>query len=147
MSEQRRHLGEVPGWHLFGRPVRPFHAALALASGCLAALEILAVTPLGRSAWGVLLEVAAIGSAVLLTWGWWARNDKAAEWGLSLVAAVWAARSTLVLLTGTSTFGTVWLTAGLSLAWVVGAAGAWVLERADHDWGRPGNGADGVDGE
>lgn len=134
MSDQR-HLGEIPRLRLFNRAVRPFHLSLAIACACLAALQDVGVTPLARSDWGMVLELSAWAAAVLLFYGWWARSDRAAEVGLCFAAAVWSARAALVVLTGTATFGLVWLTALLSFAWAIGAAGAWALERAEHGWG------------
>jgi len=138
-------LAEIPGVRFAGRPIRPFHLALALSCGFLSALEYVNSTPLSTTGFGDVLGVVAVLAAVLLTVGWWGRSDRAAEWGLLLAAGVWAQRAAAVLLTDTVTFGTVELTAGLSASWAVGAAGAYWLERADHHATR--NGAGEVSGE
>ena len=84
---------------------------------------------MARSLTGTILGIVALISAVLLTLGWWLRDDGIAEVGLFVAAFVWLDRMFYYGLTSPTAPGF-----GLSLAWSVGACGAWLLEMYDHRW-------------
>jgi hypothetical protein len=117
-----------------GRTVRPFHFAVTISTGVIAASNLTreTVTFLGHIP-SNLIGGFALVAATLLTLGWWFRNDWAAEWGLLIATGVWATRAAYIGLTNESmyVFGTT-ASVVLSLAWAVGAGGAYLLERADH---------------
>jgi len=120
---------------LFGRPIRPFHFAVMLATATIAvSLWFPVSTRLGPDRWTGLTQLvlggAAAGSVVLLAAGWWWRRPTWDQWGLLLSVAVWVSRSVFVLITDT-VVGRPQLSAILSGAWAVGAAGAYLLERHD----------------
>lgn len=129
-----RHLGEIPGLRVFKRTIRPFHAALALSTGTLGLIQFADTTLLSLTTEGDIIGVAALLSSALLTWGWWRRSNRSAEVGLALAAGVWAHRAALVLTTGSSLVGGPVFSAMFSLAWVVGAIGAWAMERYERVW-------------
>jgi hypothetical protein len=118
----------------FGRPIRPFHLAVTIAT------LVVAITNLTNSPDTFLLHASsnvlgafALCSVVLLTIGWWFTNDWSAEWGLLLAVGVWVTRGVYIGITDDGLFvvGTV-AAVVLSLAWAVGAGGAYILERYDH---------------
>lgn len=118
------------------RPIRPFHFAVMLATSTIAVLLwIPSETIDGWEGPGShVLAVAATNSALLLFVGWWFRNEWAAEWGLLLAVGVWVARAFYVLSTGGESGVIVpWASATLSIAWAIGAGGAYLLERYDHE--------------
>jgi hypothetical protein len=110
-----------------GRPVRPFHFAVFIATAALAATNIDGVgTILTGPASHIVGVVASLAAALLLV-GWVTEADRPAEWGLLLAAGVWVSRATFATLVGAG-----WFAVALSSAWAVGAGGAYLLERADH---------------
>lgn len=119
---------ELP-WLLWGRYVRPFSLASAIGSAAVAALICTSSTVWGdsRDVWSILIASVAALATVLLTVGFWANRSVPMQWGLALVAAVFAARGTYIGLQGS------WLTALLSWSWVVGAGGAHLLEATSAD--------------
>ena len=110
-----------------GRPVRPFHFAVFIATGAVAVTNIDGEGTLlfgyASHTVGGLAGVAA----VLLLAGWVTQRDRLAEWGLLLAAGMWASRAVFAALSGTG-----WFAVTLSVAWLVGSAGAYLLERYDH---------------
>ena len=78
---------------------------------------------------GNIVGVIALLSCVFLTAGWWFRNEWFAEWGLLLAVGCWSTRAMFSILHDSET-----TLAGplLSVAWAVGAGGAYILERYDH---------------
>lgn len=125
----------------FGRPVRPFHLAVTIATAVIA----VSLTGSGQDvgwpdgAESIILGVAAAGSAASLTVGWWFRSDWFAEWGLLLAVGVWISRAVYVLISSdTGILNNPVLSSLLSVAWAVGAGGAYLLERLDHATRGPG---------
>lgn len=118
----------------FGRPIRPFHLAVTIATAVIA-MSNLTDSPetfLLHTSSNVLGAVA-LTSAILLTVGWWYTNDWAAEWGLLTAVGVWVSRAVYIAITDDGLFVIGTLAAVvLSLAWAVGAGGAYLLERYDH---------------
>lgn len=135
MNEKIRRGYELKSLFL-GRPIRPFHFAVTIATTVVAVSNFTAnnsdVTFLGHSA-SNMLGGFALAAAVLLFIGWWATNDFAAEWGLLIATGVWVTRAVYIALTGDNVYvlGTV-AAVVLSLAWAVGSSGAYMLERYDH---------------
>lgn len=119
---------ELP-WRIMGRVARPFHLAVALATFVVAAQYLLLVPPGGESIWTHATGAVAAFATFILAASWWVKSDRMAEWGLLLSAGVWVARGVL--------WGTVlgWSEPSVwfALAWVIGAAGAYVLEVTDPD--------------
>lgn len=118
-----------------GRPVRPFHLAVTIATGVVGYTNTFDPTSamIGPQGVGFYLGVVALLCSTLLCVGWWGRNDWCAEWGLLLAAGVWMTRMAYIALTeGSSIYGTEVAAILLSLAWAVGAGGAYMLERIDH---------------
>lgn len=117
-----------------GRPVRPFHLAVTIATAVVAATFLSD----GSMEWWNhtathLIGALAFTSSVLLTVGWWLRNEWAAEWGLLLSTGVWLSRAVYALLAGEGLIiNNPAASFFLSLAWAVGAGGAYLLERIDH---------------
>jgi hypothetical protein len=118
----------------FDRPVRPFHLAVTIAT------LVIAISNLTDSQETILLHASsnllgafALVSAALLTFGWWYSNDWAAEWGLLLAVGVWVTRAMYIAITddGLYKLGTI-AAVTLSVAWAIGAGGAYILERYDH---------------
>ena len=118
----------------FGRPIRPFHLAVMIAT------SVVGVTNLQSDEETVLLHASskilalfALTSAIFLIVGWWFSKETVAEWGLLLAVGVWVTRAVYIGITndGLLVLGT---TAAvlLSLAWAIGAGGAYILERYDH---------------
>jgi hypothetical protein len=123
----------------FGRPIRPFHLAVMLATGTIAYTLLFRHTRETSGfcqcdATGHLLGYVAVASAVFLLVGWWFRKEWFAEWGLLLAVGVWVTRMVYVLINSesTGTFNSTWASAFLSAAWAIGAGGAYLLERYDH---------------
>jgi hypothetical protein len=115
-----------------GRRVRPFHLAVTIATA------VVAWTLHTPGSWAPddpaqILTYAAAVSATALTVGWWFRSDRAAAFGLLLATGVWASRAVYAALTtGTGVFaGNPWASVALSVAWTIGAGGAYLLERAE----------------
>ena len=131
--------------HLFlGRPIRPFHLAVMLATGTIAYTQLMSHNP-GRYGmcncdWtGHALGWVAAAAAVFLFLGWWIKpewrgNQKwLAEWGLLLAVGVWLTRTVYVLISDAGgLLNNPVASAVLSFAWAVGAGGAYLLERYDH---------------
>lgn len=136
----RRRGYELEGL-FFGRPIRPFHLAVMIATASIGAVSIwLAKDPGKASEWFAHgLGATMIVSSVLLFVGWWWRSEWCAEWGLLLATGTWVTRTAYILTSGTGFLGytntpntlTV-ASAFASLAWAVGAGGAYLLERYDH---------------
>lgn len=122
----------------FGRPIRPFHLAVTIATFVVATSNLTSrftednKTFLGHTS-SVLIGAFAVTAVVMLTIGWWYDNDFSAEWGLLIATGVWVTRSVYIGLSGDSVYvlGTS-AAVILSLAWAVGSGGAYLLERYDH---------------
>lgn len=117
---------------LFGREVRPVAAALVLATFTVFWINILDVfdekIPAGSISGDIVGAAAALAVAALVG-GWVANSKRMAEVGMLLTAGVWFSRTiVLILLEGFDFYGVY-----LSGAWVVVAAGSFLLERADDD--------------
>lgn len=121
---------ELPYRILGGRTLRPFSLALFIATIVVVyQYEILEEGP-GSHTFDVLETMFASSAAALLFFGWVLKSEAVHEWGLLLAAGVWAGRLALYLLEqGPSAIGVY-----LSLAWFIGAIGAWTLEAYDHRW-------------
>ena len=118
----------------WGRPVRPFHLAVTIATAVIA-WTLLTTTPLQvwpHTAVHAVGALAGVGAVSLLV-GWWWRSERFAEWGLLLATGVWASRAVYAALSGEGLLIVdQWPSVLLSLAWAVGAGGAYLLERYDH---------------
>jgi hypothetical protein len=116
---------ELP-WLLWDRLVRPFPFAASLANALLAANIVSGQSVFGDTAdlWSTTTAAAAMLAAMLLWAGWWLRSSALMQAGLAATVIVSVFRSTYI---GLGTGG--WLTAGISYAWGLAAAGAWLLER------------------
>lgn len=128
MNRLRR--GYELGVHVFGRPVRPFHLAVMTATGAVAVANVFFGGVVLTGDASVFVGWIATASCVLLFAAWVTRRDTLAEWGLLLAVFVWASRAMFAVIIGSG-----WFAVTVSLAWVIGAAGAYLLERADHVWG------------
>jgi hypothetical protein len=117
-----------------GRPIRPFHFAIAISTAVIAWLCFMVENDTWSvTAAGHVLGTSAVISTSFLTIGWWRTSDWFAEWGLLTAAGVWSTRAFYIFLTGETVIN-MNKTASilLSVAWVIGALGAYVLERYDH---------------
>jgi hypothetical protein len=119
----------------FGRPVRPFHLAITIATSIVALSNLTAINDetFLLHASSIILGLFALLASISLTVGWWYRSDWFAEWGLLLAVGVWTSRAVYIGLTNDGLFvlGTT-AAVVLSLAWSIGAGGAYLLERYDH---------------
>jgi hypothetical protein len=117
-----------------GRPIRPFHFAVTIATTVIA----VALLETGTMDWFPHSVVHVVGAfslmaSVFLSYGWWFRNDTAAEWGLLIACGVWVSRAFYALIGGEGLLiANQWTSFFLSIAWAVGAGGAYLLERYDH---------------
>ena len=127
---------ELKGLFL-GRPIRPFHLAVTIATAVVA----YTLFETGEMHWFYhsathLLGLFALLSSIFLFIGWWWRNEWAAEWGLVLATGVWSSRAVYAMLAGEGLLVVnQWASVLLSLAWAIGAGGAYLLERYDHERG------------
>lgn len=112
----------------WGRPVRPFHLAIAISTGTIALTNLFFSGIILSGTLGDVVGVTAAISCALLFIGWWGDNDWCAEWGLLLASGAWASRATFAILVNKDE----WNGILLSFAWLIGASGAYMLERYDH---------------
>lgn len=132
--------------HLFlNRPIRPFHLAVAMSTGVVG-FSLISQSHPNKELYGCycddaghLLGWIGILASFLLFLGWfvkpeWKPNQEwFAEWGLLLAVGVWVSRSVYVLISDSSgLLKNPILSSILSLAWAIGAGGAYLLERYDH---------------
>lgn len=116
---------ELP-WLLWGRYVRPFPLAASVACALMSA-NIYTGSSVWRGTDDVLTAATAAGGiiAALLLWAaWWGRSSVLMEHGLALTAVLFAMRAATIWMEGNP------LTAGLSFAWTIAAAGGWLLQRS-----------------
>lgn len=111
----------------WGRPVRPFHLAVCISTGAVFITNLDGLGTVLEGAVAYLVGAVAGVSALLLFLGWWFEKDVLAEWGLLLAAGTWSSRAMFAYLTHAGWFATT-----VSIAWVIGATGAYLLERYDH---------------
>ena len=119
----------------FGRPIRPFHLAVTIATLVVAVSNLFAhqdATFLNHTSSSILGAIA-LAAVIFLFIGWWRTNDFAAEWGLLLATGVWLSRAVYIAITENNllVLGTL-ASVVLSLSWAIGAGGAYLLERYDH---------------
>jgi hypothetical protein len=118
-----------------GRPVRPFHLAVTIATGVIAWTLLTD----GKMDWvyhsaAHLIGLTAAVSSIFLTIGWWFRKEWFAEWGLLLATGVWASRAVYAAFAGQGLLViNQWASMLLSIAWAIGAGGAYLLERYDDE--------------
>ena len=120
---------ELP-WVIFGRRLRPFSFAIMMSTMVVGVQYV----GLNEGPGSVLADWFTGGFAFvavfLLFCGWAFKADDVHDWGLLLAGGVWAGRGALYFLEqGPRAIG-LWL----SLSWVIGIMGAYVLERYDHKW-------------
>jgi hypothetical protein len=116
----------------WGRPIRPFHLAITISTATVGIANLFFDGIVLTGDTGNFVGVVACISAILLVFGWWFNNDWAAEWGLLLSAGCWGSRAMFALLTAENPIAS----SLLSFAWIVGASGAYILERYDHEIGK-----------
>ena len=133
---------------LFGRPIRPSHFAVMLATGVIS-WQLLTSDHVNvgsfcacASASHILGAVSGIASTCLFL-GWfikpaWKRKTLNAvwfsEWGLLLASGVWLTRAVYVALSDSGgLLRNPYASMLLSLAWAIGASGAYLLERYDEE--------------
>jgi hypothetical protein len=119
--------GDLPRITLFGRAVKPVAFGLTLTMLIIAQANIRmadrgVVYPLS-----VVLAVLAILSAVMLTVGWFGRQQRLAEYGLLMVVAVYLTRAVFVFMES-GPDQAVWF----SLTTVIIAGGSYFLEASDR---------------
>lgn len=133
-------------WTVAGRPVRPFHAALALATFTIGLqLHLSCNCALGRPPYDLLLSLACWVAAGLLLVGWLTFPFRKAaiwltSWGALLALGVWSARLAYVLISENSAGLTksAPFSAVLSFSWLLVALGVWLVERMEADYERQG---------
>jgi hypothetical protein len=120
---------ELP-WTVLGRRLRPFSFVLMAATFIVGFEFHLTESGPGSGLSEHFAGGFAFMASAMLLLGWALRNDDIHDWGLLVAAGVWGARSTLFLLDSN------WRDVGayLSVCWMVGALGAYGLERYDHKW-------------
>lgn len=128
------HRGTEFPWSFMRRSVRPFHLSAAVAMLVLSINNLVTNdTPLSRTLLGDTVGIVAVVASMLLFISWWVRSDRAAEWGLLLACGVWTYRAILYMEEGEAGRLPAWVNGfGLSVAWMIGTGGAWLLERYDH---------------
>lgn len=126
----RRACTALP-WRLWGRPIHPFHLAAFTTLVVLAYSNlVLDDTVLANAPIGTWLGLLSAAGALLFIVGWIADIAELGEWGLLLATTVWATRAALYVLVLHAP--TRWTSFGLSLAWVIGSGGAYLLERFER---------------
>lgn len=116
-------------WEFRGRRFQPVSLATALSMLVLAVAFIrnLAVGDMLDGPPGDVAAGAALVAAALLAAGWWGRKPPWHSAGLFLAAGVWMAVTVILLVdTGWS------VSAQLGGCWVIGTAGAWLIEVDAH---------------
>ena len=116
----------------FGRPVKPFHLGLLIATATVGILLAFTHDTAWHGVPGKTLGVLALVSALFLFLGWVTNTENITEWGLLLAAGVWVSRMFYILISGKAVFNIPAASFFLSLAWVVIAAGAYLIERMDN---------------
>lgn len=122
---------ELP-WLAFGRKVRPFALAAALATLFVAASILIHKQDSGNALddWtgpAILVGGLALASSLSLWVGWWMRGERLMRFGLISAAGVFGARAAFIF---ADTQDILALSAWLSTAWVVACGGAYLLETA-----------------
>ena len=127
MSQKRERRGYELKSLFWGRPIRPFHLAVCIATSAVAITNIDGVGTVLTGTVSLVVGSIALVSASLLFIGWWINKDIFAEWGLLLAAGMWGSRAVFAWLSGAG-----WFSTTLSIAWLIGSTGAYLLERYDH---------------
>lgn len=123
-------------WLVFGRSVRPFHLAVTVSMLVLAINNFFTEdTPLSTTLWGDIVGSITSIVTIIMVVAWVIKSDKLSEWGLLLATGVWTYRATVYLLAGEQGHIAQWFNAfGLSIAWIMGCGGAWLLERYERHY-------------
>lgn len=115
----------------WGRPVRPFHLAVAIATSTVAISNLLFEGIVLQDNIGNIVGTVSLMASAFLVTGWWFGKEWLAEWGLILATGTFAARAAFSVLS-VQAFNSFFL----SIAWTVGAGGAYLLERYDNVTGK-----------
>lgn len=117
----------------FNRPIRPFHLAITISTLALAISNLDAQGPVLTGKFALWVGFWSLITSLFLFVGWFKTNEWFAEWGLLLAIGVWTTRATFAIITfGSTPREHPWFAVGISIAWAVGAGGAYLLERYDH---------------
>ena len=112
---------------VMGRPLKPVSLSFTAAMLLIVYLNLSSTGIVGETSGRHFIALSAAAAAGLSIWGWVRHNQRAAEWGLLMVAFVWASRFWAGGLSVGFELGNeeVWL----SLCWSLLASGAFWLER------------------
>ena len=123
--------GDLPGVTLFGRPLKPVALGLTLTMVIVAQANFRGEDRGTEYPLSFVLAILAVAAAVTLAVGWIGKRQRIAEVGLLLVVGVYAARAAFIQMV--SPFEEAVF---LSLATVVIAGGAYILEASSDGRGR-----------
>ena len=114
-----------------GRKIKPYAFAVSLTMFVLAYMMFghLAVGESFRGWQGNVAGVAAVVSAVWLSFGWWWQKQSFLEWGLLLACGGWMVVSSVLAFE----FGVFYHNTLLAFCWAVASVGSWVLERSQGE--------------
>lgn len=120
--------GDLPGWRLFDRPVKPVAGGAVVLMVTLMVVNVANIGVLASTMVGdVVAAMASMAAAALLA-GWWGRWQPAAEAGLLLTCLCYILQAAFVALTVGPLTERVWTSAGAAVV----AGGAFLLEAWDE---------------
>lgn len=118
---------DLQGKQWRGRAIKPYALSLFLSMIVLTFINILNIGVFSDNVLGDVIAIIAGGTATLFLSAWVFNNRSLLEIGLLFAAGVWMTRATFDLfVNGYTEFGIY-----LSLCWVIGAAGSYLMERRD----------------
>jgi hypothetical protein len=118
--------GDIDGVQVLGRKIKPVALGFIIVMVTFLVAGITDSGALDGSEWGDIVGASAATSAVLLTLGWWAKNQRMAEYGLLLAFFTFGARTAYLVFTQPVAEKT-WVGIGTCVI----AVGAYLLERND----------------
>lgn len=127
-----KRISRVP-YRLFGdRPWKPYALGLVVVCVAVSIAILTGQTALGHlltGPVGVVVGIASMGVAILLTVGWWRENQAMIERGLFLSIGVWGTNSALLTIDAGLWDILTWL----AIPWLLVSSASWWLEVRDKE--------------